>query len=126
MLRARPRTHAGFHGLSLPHWSAFPSFLFSPSYGLFAFSPVLALGVVGVVVLFVRGSRGARRDAALVTAVAVLMFMFLAGMSNWRAGWCVGPRYITTVAPFLLLPLLKLWPRLGERRGGRRRWPSGC
>jgi hypothetical protein len=42
------------------------------------------------------------------------MFLFLSGMSNWRAGWCVGPRYIATVAPFLLLPLLKLWPRVGE------------
>ena len=107
---------AGFHGLSLPHLSAFPSFLFSPSYGLFAFSPVLVLGVAGVVALFVRaGSASARRDAVLVTAVCLLMFTFLAGMSNWRAGWCVGPRYIATVAPFLLLPLLKLWPRVGER-----------
>jgi hypothetical protein len=36
-------------------------------------------------------------------------------MSNWRAGWCVGPRYIATVAPFLLLPLVELWPRLPRR-----------
>ena len=36
-------------------------------------------------------------------------------MSNWRAGWCVGPRYIATVAPFLMLPMLRLWPRV-ERR----------
>jgi hypothetical protein len=36
-------------------------------------------------------------------------------MSNWRAGWCVGPRYIATVAPFLLLPIIKAWPRLGGR-----------
>ena len=108
---------AGFHGLSLPHWEAFPSFLFSPAYGLFAFSPVLILGVVGVVALFARGPRAARRDAVLVTAVCVLMFLFLAGMSNWRAGWCVGPRYIATVAPFLMLPMLRLWPRASER------WP---
>ena len=110
---AQTAHRAGFHGLSLPHLSAFPSFLFSPSYGLFAFSPVLVLGVVGVVALCVRGTRDARRDAGLVTAVCLLMFLFLAGMSNWRAGWCVGPRYIATVAPFLLLPLLRLWPRRG-------------
>ena len=104
---------AGFHGLSYPHLSAFPSFLFSPSYGLFAFSPVLLLGVIGVAAMFAGGQRRMRRDAGLVTAVCLLMFLFLAGMSNWRAGWCVGPRYIATVAPFLLLPLLKLWPRVG-------------
>ena len=62
---AQTAHRAGFHGLSLPHLAAFPRFLFSPSYGLFAFSPVLALGVVGVVALFVRGPRGraARRRA---------------------------------------------------------------
>jgi hypothetical protein len=112
---ARTAHAAGFHGLSLPHLAAFPSFLFSPSYGLFVLSPVLVLGVVGVVLLFKRGSRAERRDAALVTAVCVLMFVFLSGMSNWRAGWCVGPRYIATVAPFLVLPMLKLWPRVGGR-----------
>jgi hypothetical protein len=106
---------AGFHGLSLPHAAAFPSFLFSPAYGLFAFSPVLLLGVVAIVVLWRRGAHAARRDAMLVTAVCVLMFLFLAGMSNWRAGWCVGPRYIATVAPFLMLPMLRLWPRAGDR-----------
>jgi len=106
---------AGFFGLTLPHWSAFPSFLWSPSYGLFAFSPVLLLGVVALVVLFRRGSQVERRDAALVTTVCVVLFFFLAGMSHWRAGWCVGPRYITTIAPFLVLPMLKVWPRVGGR-----------
>jgi hypothetical protein len=122
---ARTAHHAGFHGLSLPHPAAFPSFLFSPSYGLFAFSPVLLMGVAGVVVLFARGPRSARRDATLVTAVCVLMFTFLAGMSNWRAGWCVGPRYIATVAPFLILPMLKAWPRAqaqGQGHGHDRWW----
>jgi hypothetical protein len=108
---------AGFHGLSVPQLKAVPAFLFSPSYGLFAFSPVLALGVAGVVVLFARARQmpGARRDAALVTAVCLLMFTFLAGMSNWRGGWCVGPRYIASVAPFLVLPIIKLWPRFGSK-----------
>jgi hypothetical protein len=116
---ARTAHKAGFHGLSLPHLDAFPTFLFSPSYGLFAFSPVLLLGVAGLVVLFRRGSRGERRDAALVTAICGLMFLFLAGMSNWRAGWCVGPRYIATVAPFLMLPMLKVWPRARVQEGDR-------
>jgi len=114
---ARVAHSAGFHGLSVPQPMAFPAFLFSPAYGLFAFSPVLMLGVAGVVVLFARARQwpGARRDAALVTAVCLLMFTFLAGMGNWRAGWCVGPRYIASVAPFLLLPIIKLWPRFGDK-----------
>jgi hypothetical protein len=36
-------------------------------------------------------------------------------MSNWRAGWCVGPRYITTVAPFLIFALALMWPSISAR-----------
>jgi hypothetical protein len=109
---------AGFHGLALPRLSTVPTFLFSPAYGLFAFSPVLVLGAAGAIFLLVRGPR---RRAALVTAVCLCMFIFLAGMTNWRAGWCVGPRYIATVAPFLLVPFIELWPRLT-----RYRWASAA
>jgi hypothetical protein len=103
---------AGFNGLSLPHLEAFPAFLISPAYGLFTFSPVLILGLAGAMFL---AARGPRREAVLTLAIAASMFLFIAGMSNWRAGWCVGPRYIATVAPFLLLPIIQLWqlwPRL--------------
>lgn len=103
---------AGFDGLSLPHLEAFPAFLISPAYGLFTFSPVLILGLAGAVFLV---ARGPRREAVLTLVIAASMFLFIAGMSNWRAGWCVGPRYIATVAPFLLLPIVQLWPRLGKQ-----------
>jgi hypothetical protein len=98
---------AGFHGLALPHWDAFGVFLFRPDYGLFIFSPLLALGLVAALWLI---WQGARREGVLVLAIATLMFVFLAGMSNWRGGWCVGPRYITTVAPFLAFAVARAWP----------------
>jgi hypothetical protein len=106
---------AGFHGLSLPHLAAFPVFLISPAYGLFAFSPVLLLGLGGAIYL---AARGPLREGVLVLVIAAVMFLFLAGMSNWRAGWCVGPRYIATVAPFLLLPIVYLWPRFSRGWAG--------
>ncbi len=102
---------AGFDGLSLPHLEAFPAFLISPAYGLFAFSPVLILGLAGAIFLV---ARGPRREAMLTLVIVGSMFVFIAGMSNWRAGWCVGPRYIAAVAPFLLLPIIQLWPRLAK------------
>jgi hypothetical protein len=98
----------GFHGLTLPKLSALAASLFAPDYGLFVFSPVLALGFVGALVL--AAHRRERREGVLILSIAALMFLFLAGMSNWRAGWCVGPRYITTVAPFLILGLARIWP----------------
>jgi hypothetical protein len=106
---ARTAHQAGFHGLSLPHLEAFPAFLISPAYGLFCFSPVLLPGLAAAIYLTLRGPR---REAILTLVIAASMFVFISGMSNWRAGWCVGPRYIASVAPFLLLPIIQLWPRL--------------
>jgi hypothetical protein len=102
---------AGFHGLTLPHLAAIPAFLVSPAYGLFAFSPVLLIGLGGAIYLAIRGPR---REAVLTLAIAGALFVFISGMSNWRAGWCVGPRYIATVTPFLLLPIIQLWPRFAR------------
>ena len=33
--------------------------------------------------------RNRTRSLLTVTGAAVAMFVFLAGMQNWRAGWCV-------------------------------------
>ena len=106
---------AGFHGLASPKLIAVRAFLFSPDYGLFIFSPLLAVGAFAMLGLVVRGPR---REGLLVFAIVSLMFVFLAGMSNWRAGWCVGPRYITTVAPFLVFALARAWRMLRERPWG--------
>jgi hypothetical protein len=75
---------------------------------LFAFSPLLALGAACALVLL---ARRPRRDGVAIIAVCVAMFLFLSGMSNWRAGWCVGPRYVVTVAPFLIVAAAHVWRR---------------
>jgi hypothetical protein len=106
---------AGFHGLALPKLTAIASALFSADYGLFIFSPVLALGLVCAVIVIVRGAD--RLEGVLFIVVTALMLLFLGGMTNWRAGWCVGPRYIATVAPFLIAGIAHAWRavRPGER-----------
>lgn len=109
---------AGFHGLAWPHPDAFGAFLFSPAYGLFAFSPALAVGLglaVALVAIPRDSAPGSRGVGVLILSIAAVMFLFLAGMSNWRAGWCVGPRYITTVAPFLILAIALGWHWLTAR-----------
>ena len=97
---------AGFHGLALPKLAAIGSALFSADYGLFVFSPVLALGLVCAVIVILRGDR---LEGVLFIVVTALMLLFLGGMTNWRAGWCVGPRYIATVAPFLIAGIAHAW-----------------
>jgi hypothetical protein len=102
----------GFHGLALPKLNALGQIMFAPEYGLFIFSPILLLGLLCAVYLAVRGPR---REGLLVLAVAVVMFLFLSGMAYWRAGWCVGPRYITAVAPFLVSGIAWVWPAVQRR-----------
>jgi hypothetical protein len=102
----------GFYGLVLPSAGALASLAFSPDIGLFAFSPFLLAGVAGVV-LAVR--RGPRDDGIVVLYIALLLLLFQAGLTNWRAGWSVGPRYILAIAPFLAGAVAWCWTRVPAR-----------
>lgn len=102
---ARVDHGSGFFGLSRPHAAPLGSSLFSISYGLFAFSPFLLVGLAGA------GYRAWRRqgDGVVCLLVALVLALFLAGMTHWRAGWCVGPRYIAGAAPFLAAGVALAW-----------------
>jgi hypothetical protein len=54
-----------------------------------------------------------------VLLVFVAMLGFLGGVPNWHAGWCVGPRYIAVVVPFLTWAIT-FWARVPRlaRAGG--------
>jgi len=94
---------SGFFGLGPPQPAALSASLFSVSYGLFVFSPFLLLGLAGAVKQL---KSPARTDALAILLSSVMLLLFLAGMTHWRAGWCVGPRYIAGCAPFLAAGLL--------------------
>jgi hypothetical protein len=84
------------------------------SNGLFYYSPLCLLGLVGAVVAL--GRRRLRADGALVLAAFALPTLYLAGLVAWRAGWSVGPRYITVVLPFLVYGVVLLFlPRTDSR-----------
>jgi hypothetical protein len=102
----------GLFGLVLPSPTAFGDLLLSVRRGFFMFSPFLALGVWGALRSLWRARRGAKIVALAVTAA---MFMFQAGMSNWTAGWSVGPRYIVVVAPMLAGAVAWCWRWTPER-----------
>lgn len=109
---ARVDHGSGFFGLSRPRFDALGASLFSISYGLFCFSPFLLLGLAGA------GHRAWRRrqDGVVCLLVAAVLALFLAGMTHWRAGWCVGPRYIAGVAPFLAAGVALAWRDVENRR----------
>lgn len=83
--------------------------LVSPSRGLFVFSPVLLLAIVGVVVR-VRRRQFESLDAAVI-AVIVLHWLLIGLRPAWHGGHSYGPRLFTDVLPFfiyLLVPALEV------------------
>ena len=72
----------------------------------------------------------APRAQAVILAVTVVMAVFLAGMANWRGGWCAGgPRYIAAVVPFLAFAWRCRWRTLFADRAALapgRAWPRWC
>ncbi|MHB1047387.1 MAG: hypothetical protein ACYC4P_15390 [Thermoanaerobaculia bacterium] len=86
--------------------------LFSPSRGLFVFSPVLLLGIVGLA--RVEGDP-VRRD--LVRAAASFFPALLLLTSFWPSWWgghSFGYRILSEVVPVLLLPAALAWETRGR------------
>src|SRR5947209_6155724 len=96
-----PQHHAGFFGINLPSVASAASLLFS-SRGLLTLSPVLALSIVGIVLLH---RRGRRAEAAVIAAVALIYLLYNAGYYLPFGGAVPGPRFLTTILPFLGVPL---------------------
>jgi hypothetical protein len=104
----------GFLGLGQPRARVLVSGFFSVDYGMFVYSPVLAIGLaLGAWAAIVRGDR----PCQVAVAVTGVMAVFLSGMTNWRAGWCAaGPRYIAVVVPFLLFSIARVWKDVVQPR----------
>lgn len=91
----------GFLGIRVPDGRAFVLSFFSPLRGLFALSPFLLLAFVGL-----RDAR-AKDKAAFVMLLALIganaYFTSSFAYDSW--GWTVGPRHLTPLLPFLMLPI---------------------
>jgi hypothetical protein len=89
----------GFFSLSTPTLEAFWGITFSPYRGLFFVSPLLLLGVIGLVLL----ARNPKyRYEALLCGWCVASFLaFNSASAMWSGGFAVGPRYLVPMLPFL-------------------------
>jgi hypothetical protein len=117
-----PPYHAGsrfsFHGAYL---QAVAANLFSTGRGLFVFSPVAVLAVIGFI-LSIRSTRPIRRATTdrgdglewVCAAVVVLSLLVVSGLSErWWAGHTYGPRFMSDTLPYLALLALPAVDRLG-------------
>jgi hypothetical protein len=97
----------GFFGIGLPSPKAALDLLFSAK-GLLVLAPVLAMGVVGVVLL---ARRGRRAEAWTIAALAGVYLIYDSGYWLPFGGGTPGPRFLMPLIPFLALPLALAWRR---------------
>ncbi len=96
-----PRQHKGFFGIELPSLKVLATLLFD-SRGLFTLSPVLLMGAIGTVLLYRRGKRA---EAWTIAGICLCYVGYNSGYYLPFGGGFMGPRFLTTMLPFLAVPL---------------------
>jgi hypothetical protein len=95
--------------------------LFSPTRGLFVFSPFL-LFLLCCLPLTLRDRH--TRLLTVVTGIAVVLLLLVYAKADWRQGSGWGPRWLTDVAPILVWMLAPVVTALG--RVGRIAFVAAC
>ena len=90
----------GFLGIRLPYWDAFAFSLFSPRVGLVFITPWL--WVVGFGLKHLRSERPL---FVFTVTVLLLNLYFTSAFDHTSWGWTLGPRHLTPMIPFLMLPV---------------------
>jgi hypothetical protein len=104
-----PRQQKGFFGIGAPSLKVLSTLLFD-SRGLLTISPVLILGGVGTVLLYRRGKRA---EALTIGGICLCYLGYNSGYYLPFGGGFMGPRFLTTMLPFLAFPIgiaLKRFP----------------
>jgi hypothetical protein len=112
----------GMRGFDWPAPDLFLKNLFDPGYGIYAWGPILLLGLVPAVVLRSKSlifPLWERRFAA-ISFLALLVFS--SANQYARLQWNSGFRYLVPIVPFVFLALADHWVRLPRWV----RWPAAA
>ena len=97
-----PDRHMGaFMGIGAVDWSVVRLLLFDDYRGLFFSCPWLLLAFPGALRMLAQPRL--RAEAAVCLAVAVSFLWLNASLVDWHGGWMMGPRYLVTAIPFLVV-----------------------
>ncbi|MDY6905786.1 MAG: glycosyltransferase 87 family protein [Thermodesulfobacteriota bacterium] len=89
------------YGTFVMPWEGLWGLLASPGKGIFFFCPAVIAGIV----LWPYLHRKSRRLSILLAAMILFRLLFVACRSDWHGGFCLGPRFLLPVMPFLLMPV---------------------
>lgn len=92
----------GFLGITELRWEAFYGSTFEPDNGLFLLCPMLLLAFVG---WYFMARRRMYWHLGITASVFVIYLAFISSINFWRGGWQVGPRYVTAMLPFVMVPV---------------------
>ena len=95
-------------------WVGLAGLLVSPSRGLFVYSPILLITLLGIGPALRQGPH--RRVFAWLGGGLGASLLVLSTYSLWFAGISFGPRLLTDFMPAVVLFLVPAWPRLESRR----------
>jgi len=103
----QPWHEGGFLGIRTPTWTAFVGSFFSPLRGLFALSPFLLLGFLGLTRLWrAQSAHPELRGVAIFSAALCIAYVYFTSSFSYESwGWTTGPRHLTGLVPFLMLPV---------------------
>ncbi|MEA2313679.1 MAG: hypothetical protein QOI03_371 [Solirubrobacteraceae bacterium] len=102
-----PRQHKGFFGISAPNVKVLATLLLD-SRGLLTISPVLAMAAIGIVLLY---RRGRRAEALTIAGICLCYLLYNSGYYLPFGGGFMGPRFLTTMLPFLAVGLALAFKR---------------
>ncbi len=99
------------HAWATPFLEGLSGVLFSPSRGLFVYSPVLLFSLVGMALAWRRGEILLFK---YVSVAAVLVILLYSNWKTWWGGWSYGPRLLADLTPLLTLLLIPVFRRIQD------------
>ena len=103
----------GLFGLTYPHPNVLYEITVGPRRGLLYLTPILILGIYGLIRL-IRAT--ATRDlGVMAAALIVTVFLYNASYFYWDGGYSTGPRHVIPAMAFMALGLAPLWTAWGRK-----------
>jgi len=70
--------------------------------GLLFYSPILIFSVIGLFFMYKKH----KFETIFISVMSLLFLVYNSLMHTWWGGYCFGPRHLTPLVPFLMIPLL--------------------
>ena len=96
-------------GRGTPFFEGLSGILFSPSRGLFVYSPVFLFSLLGI---FLTWRDGKLQLSKYLSVAVVLVIVLYSRWKIWWGGWAYGPRLLADLTPLLTFLLVPAYRRI--------------